>query len=209
MGWSMGAATAMTMFSDPSIISPQLHNRLKDYVKDLILDDPPHLVFAYEVPAGLTVYDPWTDPRFNTTEELFENFGFWVSSFYNHPNPFSGRIQDMDMSPRTDDTTVAKWTQAEFDKWFTEDAAVRSEFPMFQPPMQATLRAATDRVFYDKRIISSYFPDVKVTLIAGTRTNWQCMWGPLETKRIHDATVVAGKSARKMQLFRIEGGNHF
>ncbi|KAG6875672.1 hypothetical protein C0992_002879 [Termitomyces sp. T32_za158] len=38
MGWSMGTATAMPLFSDPALISPELYALLEQYVKDLILD---------------------------------------------------------------------------------------------------------------------------------------------------------------------------
>jgi hypothetical protein len=37
MGWSMGTATAMPLFSDPSLISPELYALLEPYVKNLVL----------------------------------------------------------------------------------------------------------------------------------------------------------------------------
>ncbi|EEB93610.1 hypothetical protein MPER_07705, partial [Moniliophthora perniciosa FA553] len=117
MGWSMGTATAMSLFSDPSIISSELYNHLKEYVKDLILDDSPHLCFGYEVPEGEKTYDPWTDPNCKTPEELYQNFGFWVSSFYDHPNPLSGKLSDMDIRTRTDEVTATKWTPEEFGRY--------------------------------------------------------------------------------------------
>ncbi|KAK7037590.1 hypothetical protein VNI00_011082 [Paramarasmius palmivorus] len=218
MGWSMGTATAMALFSDPSIISPEVHDHLKEYVKDLILDvlitharkiDSPHLCFAYEIPEGEKIYDPWTDPNCTTPEELYQNFGFWVSSFYDHPDPLSGKLSDMDIRTRTNEATLIKWTPEELSKYYTQDAAVRSELRMYVPPMQDTLRDITQRSFYDERFIDSYFPDVKVSLIVGTRTNWQCLWGPVETMRRHDMVVAEGGKVRPMWLYWIEGGNHF
>ncbi|KAG6864538.1 hypothetical protein C0991_008885 [Blastosporella zonata] len=38
MGWSMGSATAMPLFSEPSLLAPELYALLEQYVKDLVLD---------------------------------------------------------------------------------------------------------------------------------------------------------------------------
>ncbi|KAL0062747.1 hypothetical protein AAF712_010369 [Marasmius tenuissimus] len=210
MGWSMGTASVMTLFSDPTIISPEVYGVLEKYVRDLILDDPPYLSFGYEVPKDVKTYDPWTDPDCKTPEELYQNFGFWVSSFYDHKNPHIGNLVDLDMRKRGDEYTVTKWTEEEFNKYYTADAAVRSELKMYVEPMQTVLRDMAQKVFYDEKLIKSYFPKVKITLIVGTRTNWHCIWGPMENKRRYDAHIAqAGKTARPVELYPIEGGNHF
>ncbi|KAK7440951.1 hypothetical protein VKT23_016728 [Stygiomarasmius scandens] len=210
MGWSMGAATAMSVFSDPSLLSTESYNLLKDYIIHLILDDSPHLCFGYEVPQKHKVYDPLTDPNCKTPEELYQNFGFWVSSFYEHPDPRSGKLEDMDIqSTRAGDPTIMKWTSEEFAKFYTQDAAVRSELRMYVPPMQPTLAEMTERVFYNEQLIGSFFPHLNVILITGTHSNWQCLWGLSETKRRYDTHVAQGKKARPICLHYIEGGNHF
>ncbi|KAF8067706.1 hypothetical protein FPV67DRAFT_1415804 [Lyophyllum atratum] len=129
MGWSMGTATAMPLFSDPSLISSELYTLLEPYVKDLVLYDPPYLSFGYELPADHKTYNPWTDPDCKTPEELYKNFGFWVSSYYDHPD-VSGTIHGLDYRKRTDHATITSWTPEEFRTNYCESAAVRSELRM-------------------------------------------------------------------------------
>ncbi|KAJ8073170.1 hypothetical protein PM082_020039 [Marasmius tenuissimus] len=209
MGWSMGTSSAMALFSDPKLISPEVYGVLEGYVRDLVLDDSPHLCFGYEVPKGIEVYDPWTDPDYKTPEELFQNFALWVSSFYDHRDSQNANLADMDMRKRGEDPTVTKWSEEEFNRYFSQDAAVRSELKMYVEPMQTVLRNNTERVFYDEQLIKSYFPKLKITFVVGTRTNWQCLWGPTETAKRYKAHIGEGKAARPVKLYQIEGGNHF
>ncbi|KAG6863004.1 hypothetical protein C0995_007926, partial [Termitomyces sp. Mi166 len=54
----MGTATAMPLFSDPSLFNKDTYALLEEYVKDLILDDPPHLSFGIVLPSDAEIYDP-------------------------------------------------------------------------------------------------------------------------------------------------------
>ncbi|KAG5351086.1 hypothetical protein C0989_008023 [Termitomyces sp. Mn162] len=129
MGWSMGTATAMPLFSDPSLISSELYVLLEQYVKDLILDDPPHLSFGIVLPPDEKTYNPWTDKECKTPEELYQNFGFWVSSYWTHPD-VSGTIHGLNYQRRGNTPTITTWTSEQFQKFYNEPAAVRSELRM-------------------------------------------------------------------------------
>ncbi|KDR80048.1 hypothetical protein GALMADRAFT_61697 [Galerina marginata CBS 339.88] len=130
MGWSMGTATAMPLFSDPTLISAESYILLEQYVKDLILYDPPYLSFGYEPPADPKAYNVWADPAFKTPKELYHNFALWVSSFFDHPD-VSGSTYGLNYKDRsTDSATVSLWTQEEFERNFSESAVSRSEFRM-------------------------------------------------------------------------------
>ncbi|KAF9002892.1 hypothetical protein BDQ17DRAFT_1242627 [Cyathus striatus] len=130
MGWSMGTATEMSFLLDDKLISSEIYNSLEPYVKDLVLYDPPFRSFGFDVPADSNPYIPWTDPDCKTPEELYQNFLYWVSSYYDHPSlPVS--IHDLDFRKRTDNRTVSKWTPEQFAKFYCEPAAVRSELPMY------------------------------------------------------------------------------
>ncbi|THV03734.1 hypothetical protein K435DRAFT_817155 [Dendrothele bispora CBS 962.96] len=129
MGWSMGTATAMPLFSDRALFSLEQYSLLEKYVKDLILYDPPYLSFGYKLPPDEKTYNPWTDPECKTPEELYQNFGTWVSSYYDHPDT-SGSIHGLDFRKRTELATVPTWTAEEFERFYCESAAVRSEFKM-------------------------------------------------------------------------------
>ncbi|KDR72506.1 hypothetical protein GALMADRAFT_252616 [Galerina marginata CBS 339.88] len=208
MGWSMGSATAMPLFSDPNLISGGLYTILESYVKDLILYDPPYLSFGYELPADHQTYNPWTDPNCKTPEELYQNFGFWVSSYYDHPD-MSGSIHGLDYRKRTDQATITSWTPEEFQRNYCESAAVRSELRMYVPPMQGTLNDLTYRVLFDEHLTQTFFPRVPVTYISANRSNWQCIWGYMEAKRYYEKFLAEGKKIRATTFFLVEGGNHF
>ncbi|KAG6831671.1 hypothetical protein H0H87_004457 [Tephrocybe sp. NHM501043] len=68
------------------------------------------------------------------------------------------------------------WTAEQFQRFYNEPAAVRSELRMYIPPMQPTLNNLTHRVLYDTNVIESFFPKVPVIYIGATHSNWHCVW---------------------------------
>ncbi|KAG7090233.1 hypothetical protein E1B28_011833 [Marasmius oreades] len=210
MGCSMGNSSAMALFSDPKLSPPETYLKLKPYIKDLVLYEPPHLCFAYPLPPGVDVYNPLNNSDQTIPGSKAPNFKFWVSSFYNHRDINSADLRDMDTPTKgSSDATITKWSQEEFQRYVNETATVRSELPMFVEPMQTTLKELSDRVFYDEGLTRTYFPDLKLTMVVGTRSNWMCTWGSLETQRIHDLRVEKGAAVRPMKTYRIIGGNHY
>ncbi|EPQ56059.1 hypothetical protein GLOTRDRAFT_14287, partial [Gloeophyllum trabeum ATCC 11539] len=81
-GWSIGSATPLSLFGHPEAVPKELYAKLEPYFRLLIFYDPPHLTFGYEQPPE--GYNPWTDPDFPTPLELFDNFRYWVSGYYEH-----------------------------------------------------------------------------------------------------------------------------
>ncbi|KAG6827752.1 hypothetical protein H0H92_010574 [Tricholoma furcatifolium] len=110
MGWSMGCMTAMTLFADPRLFSEELYTLLAAYVKDLILDDPPHVAFGIPLPPNTNAYISWEDSESQTPQELFQNFCYWSSSYFSHPDFYGGSIEALDMRKRSDHATVMDWT---------------------------------------------------------------------------------------------------
>ncbi|KAG7087825.1 hypothetical protein E1B28_013764 [Marasmius oreades] len=210
MGWSAGAASAMMLFSDADVVPSATYSILEQYVKDLVLLEPPHACFGYELPQGLNYYYPWSDPTLKTPQQQLQQFRVWISSLYDHPDPDSGNPHHLDIMTRgSTDATVTKWSKEEIERYYTEKAAERSEMRLFMEPMQQTLREMTERVFYDNNLIESYFPRLKVTITYGTRTTWHCLWVPKEIQRIHDERVASGAKARPMKSYKMSGANHF
>ncbi|KAF9254805.1 hypothetical protein L218DRAFT_1039964 [Marasmius fiardii PR-910] len=209
MGCSMGNASAMALFSNPDLAPPETYRRLKPYVKDLVFYEPPYQCFAYSLPSNVELYKPTPDPN-TSSPALNQNFKYWVSSFFDHGNLDSANLRDMDTRTKnSSDATINKWTPKEVQKFFNREATVRSELPMFVEPMQSTLKELSHRVFYDKGLVKSYFPDLKLTMIVGTKTNWMCAWGSLETQRRNDERLAEGATARPMKTYKILGGNHY
>ncbi|TFK39624.1 hypothetical protein BDQ12DRAFT_603738 [Crucibulum laeve] len=131
VGWSMGTATMMALFSNPALIPKEVsRDLLEQYVRDIILYDPPHLSFGYEVPKGHNTYVPWTDPDCKTGEERYKAFNGWVSSYFDEPDGWAGDISALDMRKRTERATMNSWTSEEMAAICDAQAAVRSELPM-------------------------------------------------------------------------------
>jgi hypothetical protein len=88
--------------------------------------DPPYLSFGLELPPQKITYNPWTDSDCQSAEELAMNFCIWVSSYYDHPD-LSGDIDGLDYRKRTDERTISSWTKEQWNRYYCEPAAVRSE----------------------------------------------------------------------------------
>ncbi|KAL0065579.1 hypothetical protein AAF712_007357 [Marasmius tenuissimus] len=210
VGWSLGCAWALTLFADPKVSSPEATRILEKYVKDVVLYDPPHLSLGYELNPERDFYNPWTDPDCKTPEETYRAFTHWVSSFFDHKSSDTGDFDDMDLTTkRSENPTIAQWTQEEFSKWVSPDAAARSELKLYVKPMQTRISEMAEAVFFDAKLIDSYFPDLKVTVIVCARTQWHSLWASLETMKRYKAHIADGKPARPTQLIKIDGINHY
>ncbi|KAG7087823.1 hypothetical protein E1B28_013762 [Marasmius oreades] len=210
MGWSMGNSSIMALFSDPKLVPHKTYLKLEPYVKDLVLYEPPSLCFAYPLPQDVETYTPLTDPELKTPDALYESFVHWVTSFYDHQDLKSADVFSMGtLTKRSSDATVTKWTHEEFERYTNKDAFMRTELPMFVEPMQTTLKEVSERTLYNERLVRTYFPDLKLTLVVGTKAAWLCAWTVLEVQSIHDARVARGAATRPTKTYKIMGGNHF
>ncbi|KAG6827753.1 hypothetical protein H0H92_010575 [Tricholoma furcatifolium] len=228
MGWSIGGATAMPLFSDPSLFNEELYGLLEIYVRVLILNDLPYIALGISLPPNTSAYNPWADPEYRTSQEFYQNFCYWASSYFDHPNFSAGSIEALDMRRRTEHMTIMDWTPEQFKRFYSEPAAMRTEPSMyvaprlkilkvppdrisqrFAPAMQLTLNNMSHRVLYDETLAQSFFPEVSVLFISATRTTWTCAWGYSEVKRRYDEEVAQGKRVRPTHFSLIDGGNHF
>ncbi|KAJ7605118.1 hypothetical protein DFH06DRAFT_1385377 [Mycena polygramma] len=209
MGWSMGNATLLSLFSDPTVIPKALYDTIEPYLRSIVMYEPAYLALGYPRPADERWYNPFADPDYTTGDEIYENFHHWVSSYYTHPDIASGKASGISYAKRTDKRTVNAWTEEEKEKYFDKVAAVRSELPAYAPPMQATLKLQTDKALLDAELVASYFPNVKVLYICGTETCSFCMWAYMECLRLYEEAVAHGEKVRPMKFRLIEGGSHF
>jgi hypothetical protein len=169
---------------------------------------------GYTFPRQEAFYDPLTDPDCQTPEQIYDNFKHWVSSYY------------LSFEKRTEKRTYATWTDEQKVKYFDTAAAVRSELPAYVliifsiilrpnttnsyvPPMQGTLKAQTHAALFNESLVSSYFPNVNVVHISGSKTCYFCMWAYIVSSRLYEDAVAAGEKVRRTRFKLIEGGNHF
>jgi len=206
MGWSMGNATSTSLLGYPDVIGSERYQKLEPYFRRLVLYDPPFLVFGYEQrPEG---YNPFTDPDFHTPQKVFENFGLWVSGYYNHPDFASRSINGLDFSKHGTNPTIKNMSPEEMAVNFDGLAGERTEGPMFFP-MQPTLKLQLKKVLFDEKAVSEVLPKIEVSHIVCARAIWYCAWGMIETERIYKEHVAQGRKTRPMRFIEIPTANHF
>ncbi|KAF8992675.1 hypothetical protein BDQ17DRAFT_1253724 [Cyathus striatus] len=140
LGWSIGVASILPLFSGCTAIGGKLYNELKDYVKDIILHDPPYPALGYELPSEhANVYNPWTDPQCHSVEDSLTNFSQWIGCYFLTPENWSGNINELDMRKRTEKSTLDTWDGEEMKLCYEKDAALRSELAMYVLTLQQCL----------------------------------------------------------------------
>ncbi|KAF7341425.1 Aminodeoxychorismate synthase [Mycena venus] len=209
IGWSFGNATTLSLLADPAVLPTALYETIEPYLRSVVLYDPPYIALGYELPGHESVYDPFTDPDCSTPAAIYDNFKHWVSSYYTHPDIASGKPSGMSFAKRTAKRTYVGWSEEQRARYFDGEAAVRSELPAYAPPMQATLKAQTHEALLNEKLVSCYFPKVKILHISGTETCYYCMWGYMESFRLYNEAVGREEKVRTTKFKLVEGGNHF
>ncbi|KAF8823779.1 hypothetical protein HHX47_DHR9000168 [Lentinula edodes] len=217
-GWSAGCSTVLSFLgaSHNPMISQESYKLLEEYIGNCILYDPTYLCFGYTLPSDNRNYIPWADPTV-APEDIPRAVSEWVSSYYDHPcyDPISGSlpvtatIHDLDGTrTKSDEITISSWTDEELVKGI-EGVPAKNEMLAFQPPVQNTLRLLSDRAFFDQTNVTTWFPDVDVLYLGGTRSNWMCAWGEIETKKRYlQARSRKDSHVREVQFFDMDGLNH-
>jgi len=210
LGWSMGCASALSLFSDTvqGTFSPGLYDELKSYIRQLILYDPPFLAFGWSIPPEFDlsiIYDPWDPNRKTPPEQQFQVFKAWVGSYYDHPeNPTS--INDLDHRMKTNHITFDAWTDDDWKDNYDEEAAIKTEFRMFHPPMQPTIKKMVESALYNPKAAFSHVPSV---LLLAKQSAWATWWVAMETERRYKEAKSQGRVDRPQGFIMVAGANHF
>ncbi|KAK0460403.1 uncharacterized protein EV420DRAFT_209411 [Desarmillaria tabescens] len=199
VGWSLGTTTPLSILSHPEVIPSETYDALEPYFRQMIFYDPPHLAFGYDQPPE--GYNPFTDPELKTAEEIFANFGYWVSTYYDHPDLASRSPSGLDFSKRGTRPSIENMTPDDMKVTFDGEAAGRMEFPMYFPPMQPTIRKQTETALYDEEAIKKILPKLEIVHQFCTASNWYCVWGFFGNE------LFAPK--RPIRFIEIPGANHF
>ncbi|PBK85367.1 hypothetical protein ARMGADRAFT_1018040 [Armillaria gallica] len=199
IGWSFGTATPLAILSHPEVIPTETYDALGPYFRQMIFYDPPHLAFGYDQP--LDRYNPFADPDLKTTEAMFANFGYWVSTYYDHPDLASRSPDGLDFSKRGTRPSIENMTPDDMKVGFDGETAGRMEFPMYFPPMQPTIRQQTETALYDEEAIKKILPKLEIVHQFCTASPWYCAWAFFENKRL--------APKRPIRYIEIPGANHF
>ncbi|KAF9491322.1 hypothetical protein BDN71DRAFT_1453025 [Pleurotus eryngii] len=67
----------------------------------------------------------------------------------------------------------------------------------------------THRALFDEKLVQTYFPRDKVTVISCRQPERLCLWVTNRTQILHDGFVRRGKKIRQTQFIDVEKANHF
>ncbi|KAI3621595.1 hypothetical protein WG66_009189 [Moniliophthora roreri] len=211
MSWSMGSATALSLFSDPSPLDSETYSLLNEHLKHFILYDPPSQALGYPLhPSFLSpvAYLPWTDPEATTLEDKFDIFFHWVSSTYSHDHMqvSSTSLDGYDLRKRTDVCFVDTWSKEQVERCYNT-GGLPSDLAAFGPAMQLRLRVNTERALFENKII----PNVKFTYLYAPNSVWLTVWTYHETKRLYLEYLKrnGNEGVRKVEFITMEGASHF
>jgi len=168
--------------------------------------DPPFLVFGDDQPP--VGYSPFADPNFPTPQAAFENFQYWVSEYYEHPDLTSRSINDLNFDKHGIHPSLDNMTEEELAVNFDPVAAARTELPMFVQ-MQPVLKIQSQTCLFDEKMASKVLPQLEVVYIYCAKAPWNCIWAMIETERRYKEHLKLGHQVRPIKFLEIEGGNHF
>ncbi|EPQ52536.1 hypothetical protein GLOTRDRAFT_47201 [Gloeophyllum trabeum ATCC 11539] len=207
LGWSMGCAWAIALFGHPDKVPKRVYDRLKPYYRMLILYDPPHLAFGYELPCELKRCLPWYNPDFPTPADVAKMMPHWVSSYYDQSKFSTRDIMQYDFSSRTERASIDSMTSEQCARNCDSAALVRLEVPMLTV-MQPALRKQTEKALFDEEVTREIFPNVEIVLQVCTSTLGSCLYGFSETERMYNECLEKGIGLRPIKFQYLEG-NHF
>ncbi|ESK89692.1 hypothetical protein Moror_16909 [Moniliophthora roreri MCA 2997] len=208
MGWSSGVITALSIFSDPDTMGPETYSMLEEYLKDVILYDPPYLALGYPLHPDFqspAAYVPWNDPKATPPEEKYGRFAYWVSCYYEHDHTIISTqgLDGYDLRSRTNRCLAETWSEEQA-KMFIDANAIPVEFDVrSHPSMQLHIRRNTERALFDKKL----FPRVKLTYLYAPESPWTTVWAYLETKRLYMERNA--DDVRSLEFVEMKGANHF
>ncbi|KDQ27273.1 hypothetical protein PLEOSDRAFT_1041611 [Pleurotus ostreatus PC15] len=228
LGWSTGCSMLVSMLSNASAVSPQSRTILEPYLSNIVLYGNPSRIYGFTpLDRPTTAYTPWLDRDLKTTMEMGIAFKDWVSSYYDPPPPaWDGLIANLDhQRKRTPKSSTDSWTQADIQRFCNFEAVARTDTPLYvlrlvilmnsliclarNGAIMSAMAGETHRALFDEKLVQTYFPRVKVTVISCRQSVWLCLWVTNRTQTLHDEFVRRGKTIRQTQFIDVEKANHF
>lgn len=208
MGWSAGNAYTLCLLSHASAVKDETREQLEPFLRSVIIFDTPGYVIGR--PSVLGGKFILLDTSL-TLEERSKMFGHWVSSYFNHPNVASHKLEDLQFIPDTNEqteATAARLSETEYRTLISPEAAMKVDVPATLYPLEEFAQW-TKRALFDDGLAQKYWPRVKVDAIWCERTCWTCVdggWGLEELRKKYDLLGVKG---RPMKVTMMSGANHF
>ncbi|TFK50219.1 hypothetical protein OE88DRAFT_1645925 [Heliocybe sulcata] len=208
MGWSLGNTSVMTLLAYPDVIPPEISAKLEQYLRKIVLYDPPHCVFGLDKPKRS--YDPFEDPELaNDPARAFRHFCLWATAYYSHRDLSAARyMSGLDYSKLGTNSAMMDASEEEWATITDGQAAANADVGMIYW-MQPAIRIQTRNVLFRERIFEKFLPKVEITLLYGTASFWTSVFAVLELERQYGEHRAKGRNARPMTFFALQDSSHF
>ncbi|KAL1945086.1 hypothetical protein VTO73DRAFT_2706 [Trametes versicolor] len=213
VGWSLGA-TWMTSLLAHIAEFPVGTVNLRDYVRRVVLSDPPSFLLGYPYPA----HNRW-NPLFDTSltyEERGKVFTNWITSYFAHGDTVDTfeRRHALETPP----STLATQTKEDFEATVHVAPGVPrsgadwrlmygcTAFGVYEPLRKGTLFLPQEG---EKETSGEEWRDVEVRYVWGDRSVWDVPYAALLLRQEVADGVREGRPMRKFTSLCVKGTNHF
>ncbi|OJT03294.1 hypothetical protein TRAPUB_6072 [Trametes pubescens] len=212
IGWSLGA-TWMTALLAHIAEFPVGAVNLRDYVRRVVLFDPPSFLLGYPYPAR----NRW-NPLFDTSltyEERGQVFTNWITSYFAHGDTLD--TFERRHALKTPPSTIAAMSKEDFEATVHVQPGVPggSDWTLMHGchalGVYGTLRKGALFLPQDgeKKTSGEEWRDVEVRYVWGDRSVWDVPYAALLLRQEVADGVRDGKSMRKFTSLCVKGTNHF
>ncbi|KAH9851838.1 Alpha/Beta hydrolase protein [Lenzites betulinus] len=213
VGWSMGA-TWMTALLTHIAEFPIGAVNLRDYVRRVILSDPPSSLLGYPYPKD-DPYNPFFDTSL-THEERLKVFTTWITSYYAHGATLAAFERRRGLT--TPVPTIEGMTTEDFESTVHVPPGLPGgadwtlilgciTLGAYKPLREGALYLSDD-VEGTKRAGDGW-RDVEVRYVWGERSIWEVPYAAQLLRQEAADAKKGGKPFRKLTTFCIRGANHF
>ncbi|KAK0244788.1 Alpha/Beta hydrolase protein [Armillaria nabsnona] len=198
LGWSLGATFASIVISSIDTLPVDVRRRLSDYMRSLILYEPPPIVLGLPAPK-----QNWS---FLVDTTMPENlrlpaFGQWCASYFDHADIIGRDLDKLSWVLASPNRTPTFFNGLPMSiQRYGEDAATDLPFLFF---FSKQILAAYRNAFFD----SAVFPSMKRAFVYGDRTCALCIAGLWAVQDDEKELRTADAKAVKYRV--IPGANHF
>ncbi|EIW58385.1 uncharacterized protein TRAVEDRAFT_64846 [Trametes versicolor FP-101664 SS1] len=214
VGWSLGATWMMSLLKHIAEFPIGAVN-LRDYVRRVILSDPPSCLLGYPYPAQ----DPW-NPFFDTSltyEERGQVFTNWITSYFAHGPTLD--TYERRHALQTPPSTIAAQTKEDFEATVHVPPGVPggSDWTLLHGcaayGVYGTLREGA--LFLSQpddsgeKTIGDEWRDVELRYVWGDQSVWEVPYAAQLLRQEVADGAREGKPIRKFTSLCVKGTNHF
>ncbi|KAH8810331.1 hypothetical protein DL96DRAFT_1626754 [Flagelloscypha sp. PMI_526] len=203
-GWSLGTVFSLgildAMHSD--MLEKETKERLRKFVRCIILYDPSARTFGIPLPPDQTAYYPLSQLT-NSDEENTRVFGEWISSYFQHdethPHAFS-KLNDSSPPTTLQPTLSEASTSTKLRLSQPTPTTSLSELHAIEQRARPGLTglASLRETYFESRMTLG--KEVKKYVIYGSMSAWTCVWPAWWLK-------IEGKD-KGIVVRRMQGANH-